>query len=113
MWPCNSKSDDKATCPANVTIKIDHTSPTCTNVVTCTAGEKCNDWLGIGKYVKITAKCTDEGGSNCAASEEISYTYRDKNIKITRIAHGLPVGSDLSYADEMTILKAFEGRREY
>ena len=74
---------NKATCPANVTIKIDHTSPTCTNVVTCTAGEKCNDWLGIGKYVKITAKCTDEGGSNCAASEEISYTYRDKNIKIT------------------------------
>lgn len=39
--------------------------------------------------------------------------YRDKVIKITRIAHGLPVGSDLSYADEMTILKAFEGRREY
>jgi recombination protein RecR len=39
--------------------------------------------------------------------------YRDKGIKITRIAHGLPVGSDLSYADEMTILKAFEGRREY
>lgn len=39
--------------------------------------------------------------------------YRDKNVKITRIAHGLPVGGDLSYADEMTILKAFEGRREY
>ncbi len=39
--------------------------------------------------------------------------YREYPIKITRIAHGLPVGGDLSYADEMTILKAFEGRREY
>lgn len=37
----------------------------------------------------------------------------DNNVKITRIAHGLPVGGDLSYADEMTVLKAFEGRREY
>ncbi len=35
------------------------------------------------------------------------------NIKITRIARGLPVGSDLEYADEMTLLRAFEGRREY
>lgn len=33
-------------------------------------------------------------------------------IKITRIAHGLPVGSDLEYADEVTISKALEGRRE-
>lgn len=39
--------------------------------------------------------------------------YREYPIRITRIAHGLPVGGDLSYADEMTILKAFEGRREY
>ncbi|MBI5375695.1 MAG: recombination protein RecR [Candidatus Schekmanbacteria bacterium] len=33
------------------------------------------------------------------------------NIKITRIAHGLPVGSDLEYADEITISRALEGRR--
>ena len=32
---------------------------------------------------------------------------------MTRLAYGLPVGGDLSYADEMTVLKAFEGRREY
>lgn len=37
----------------------------------------------------------------------------DENVKITRIAHGLPVGGDISYADEMTVLKAMEGRREY
>lgn len=34
-------------------------------------------------------------------------------VKITRIARGLPVGSDLEYADETTLLRALEGRREY
>lgn len=34
------------------------------------------------------------------------------NIKITRIAKGLPIGSDLDLADEMTISEAFEGRQE-
>lgn len=34
-------------------------------------------------------------------------------IKITRIARGLPVGSDLEYADETTLFRALEGRREY
>lgn len=33
-------------------------------------------------------------------------------IKVTRIAHGLPVGGDLEYADDVTITKALEGRRE-
>ena len=33
-------------------------------------------------------------------------------IKCTRIAHGVPVGSDLEYADEVTLSKAMEGRRE-
>ena len=32
--------------------------------------------------------------------------------KLTRIAHGIPVGSDLEYADQATMAKAFEGRRE-
>src|SRR3990167_1541794 len=35
------------------------------------------------------------------------------NVKITRIAHGLPIGGDIEYADELTIMKAMEGRREY
>lgn len=74
---------NKGTCPANVTVRIDHINPTCTNVVTCTSGNKCNDWLGIGKFVKITAKCDDDGGSKCASSEEISHTYKDENINIT------------------------------
>lgn len=35
------------------------------------------------------------------------------NIKITRLAHGLPVGGDLEYADEITLSRALEGRREF
>lgn len=33
-------------------------------------------------------------------------------VKVTRLAHGLPVGGDLEYADEVTLARAFEGRRE-
>jgi recombination protein RecR len=33
-------------------------------------------------------------------------------LKVTRIAHGLPVGGDIEYADEVTLAKALEGRRE-
>jgi len=35
------------------------------------------------------------------------------SLKVTRLAHGLPVGADLEYADEVTLSKAIEGRREY
>ena len=34
-------------------------------------------------------------------------------VKVTRIAMGVPVGSDLEWADEVTMAKALEGRREY
>lgn len=34
-------------------------------------------------------------------------------VKVTRLAHGLPVGGDLEYADEITLSRALEGRREY
>jgi len=33
-------------------------------------------------------------------------------LKVTRIATGIPVGSDIEYADEITMLKSIEGRRE-
>lgn len=36
-----------------------------------------------------------------------------RTIRITRIARGLPTGSDLEYADEVSLTKSFEGRREY
>lgn len=36
-----------------------------------------------------------------------------KNVRVTRIARGLPVGGDLDYADEMTITRALQGRSDY
>lgn len=42
----------------------------------------------------------------------ISKLIKSSGIKVTRIAHGLPVGGDLEYADEVTLIKALEGRRE-
>ena len=33
-------------------------------------------------------------------------------VKVTRIAHGVPVGGELEYTDEITLSKAFENRRE-
>jgi len=37
---------------------------------------------------------------------------KSSGAKLTRVAYGIPVGSDIEYADQATILKAFEGRRE-
>ena len=39
--------------------------------------------------------------------------FHKNGLLITRLAHGLPVGADLEYADEVTLSRAFEGRREY
>lgn len=47
-----------------------------------------------------------------ATSMYISRLLKPSGIKVTRIAHGLPVGGDLEYADEVTLTKALEGRRE-
>jgi len=40
-------------------------------------------------------------------------TINHKSLIISRIGRGLPTGADLEYADEITLTKAFEGRREY
>ncbi len=47
-----------------------------------------------------------------ATAMYIARLLKPSGIKVTRIAHGIPVGGDLEYADEVTLLKAVEGRRE-
>jgi len=47
-----------------------------------------------------------------ATAMYISRLVKPSGIRATRIAHGLPVGGDLEYADEVTLSKAMEGRRE-
>jgi recombination protein RecR len=45
-------------------------------------------------------------------AQYIKELFKSYNIKITRIAYGLPIGSDIEFADEVTLLKAIEGRRD-
>ncbi|HOR84998.1 MAG TPA: recombination mediator RecR [Bacillota bacterium] len=47
-----------------------------------------------------------------ATAMYISRLLKPVGMKVTRIAHGVPVGGDLEYADEVTLMKALEGRRE-
>ncbi|QPC47953.1 recombination mediator RecR [Mangrovibacillus cuniculi] len=47
-----------------------------------------------------------------ATAMYISRLVKPSGINVTRIAHGLPVGGDLEYADEVTLSKALEGRRQ-
>ena len=47
-----------------------------------------------------------------ATAMYIARLLKPSGIRVTRIAHGLPVGGDLEYADEVTLLKAMEGRKE-
>ena len=47
-----------------------------------------------------------------ATAMYIARLIKPSGIRVTRIAHGIPVGGDLEYADEVTLLKAVEGRRE-
>ena len=47
-----------------------------------------------------------------ATAMYISRMLKPYNIKVTRIAYGLPVGGDLEYADQITLAKALEGRTE-
>jgi len=47
-----------------------------------------------------------------ATSLYLNKLLKPFNVKITRIAFGLPVGSDIEYADEITLAKAIEGRHE-
>ncbi len=47
-----------------------------------------------------------------ATASYIARLAKPMGVLVTRIAHGVPVGSDLEYADEVTLAKAMEGRRE-
>lgn len=47
-----------------------------------------------------------------ATAMYLSKLIKPLEIKVTRIAHGIPVGGDLEYIDEITLTKALEGRRE-
>src|SRR5574344_1034168 len=59
--------------------------------------------------VIVATNATAEGE---ATAMYLSRLLKPAGIKVTRLAHGLSVGSDIEYADEMTLFRAIEGRRE-
>ena len=61
------------------------------------------------KEVIIATNATTEGE---ATAMYLSRLIKPAGITVTRLAHGLSVGSDIEYADEIILLKAVEGRRE-
>jgi recombination protein RecR len=62
--------------------------------------------------VKEVILATNPNIQGEATAMYISKLIKPLGIKTTRLAHGIPVGGDLEYADEVTLARAFEGRHE-
>jgi len=69
------------------------------------------DRIGGGQVEEIIL-CTNPTVEGEATAVYLSRLLKPLGVKVTRIAMGIPVGSDLEFADEVTISKAMEGRRE-
>lgn len=63
------------------------------------------------KYKEIII-ATDFNTEGEATAMYLEKVLKGSGSKLTRVAYGIPVGGDLQYADQATIVKAFEGRRE-
>ncbi|MCT8978735.1 recombination mediator RecR [Clostridium sp. CX1] len=66
----------------------------------------------INGEVKEVIVATNPNIEGEATAMYISKILKPLGVKVTRIAHGIPVGGDLEYADEVTLSKALEGRTE-
>jgi recombination protein RecR len=65
-----------------------------------------------GRAVEEIIIATNPTAEGEATAVYLSKLIKPLGVRVTRIAMGIPVGSDLEYADEVTVLKAMEGRRD-
>ena len=65
-----------------------------------------------GEGVKEIILCTNPNLEGEATAMYLARQLKPLGLKVTRLASGLPVGGDLEYADELTLGRALEGRRE-
>ena len=65
-----------------------------------------------GEGIKEIILCTNPNIEGDATALYLASLLKELPLKVTRIASGLPVGGDLEYADELTLGRALEGRRE-
>jgi recombination protein RecR len=78
------------------------------------------DKLKIGELLKRIGEenieevivATNPNTKGEMTAQYIAQMLRDKNVIVTRIAYGLPMGSDIEFADEVTLSKSIEGRRK-
>jgi len=76
------------------------------------AFDKLAEYVSKGNVAEIIlATGSDVEGE--ATAIYAAQMLKERVGKISRIAYGVPVGSSLDYADEMTLMKAIDGRREY
>ena len=69
---------------------------------------------GISEIILATnSNMEGEATAMFLAKELAEFKVQSAKFKVTRLAHGLPVGGDVEYADEITLQRALEGRREY
>lgn len=73
---------------------------------------KIKELLERLKDIKEVIIATNPRVEGEATAIYLSKLIKPLGIKVTRIAHGIPVGGDLEYTDEVTLSKALEGRRE-
>lgn len=69
--------------------------------------KRCSD--GRVKEIVVASDPNPEGE---ATALYLARLLKPLGLKVTRMAHGMPVGSDLEYVDEVTLARAMEGRRE-
>jgi recombination protein RecR len=62
--------------------------------------------------IKEVVLATNPDVEGEATAAYISRLIKPMGVKVTRIAHGVPIGGELEYTDEVTLLRAFQGRRE-
>ena len=66
----------------------------------------------LDESVQEVVIATDPNVEGEATAMYLARVIKPLGIKVTRMAHGMPVGGDLEYVDEVTLTKAYEGRRE-
>ena len=69
-----------------------------------------NNRLETGMEIILATSASLEGDATALYLQKI---FQDKKVKITRLARGLPVGGELEYTDEATLLRALEGRTTF
>ena len=75
-------------------------------------GELLKRVKGNSDKIKEVILATNPSLEGEATAAYISDRIKPLGIKVTRLARGLPVGGDLEYADELTLSRSIEGRKE-